>query len=210
MKFGRCLLVLLSVILLGGCATYSNFQTAQVLDKGETQFGFGLSFLTQRSEQGEEIAYESGTVIIPEFMFRDGVFDRFDFGVKVYTTAFVLGVIADGKYQFLDGASFDSAIDVGVGYAGLHHEDATFLDFPIALLMTYNFSDRFSTTLAPKLIYRKVSTDEGSDTGIVYGGTLTFAFGRKTKVMPEIGYFVGDDILGQKASFLQYGIGIMF
>lgn len=210
MKRGCFLLVLLSAVLLGGCATYSNFQTAQVLDKSEKQFGLGFSFLDQKSEKGQEVVYETEKVFIPEFMFRSGVSERFDFGVKLYTSAFVLGVVVDGKYQFLDGDAFDSAIDVGIGLAGLEYGDASFLDFPVGLLMTFNFSDSVSITLVPKVIFRIVSVDTGSDTGLVHGGTLTLAFGRKTRIIPEIGYFEGDDILGQKASFLQYGVGIMF
>jgi hypothetical protein len=210
MRHGRMLLVFVCAVLLGGCATYSNYQTAQVLDKGEKQFGLGLSYLDQKSEQGAEIVYESEKVVIPEFIFRAGLSERFDFGIKLYTAAFVLGAVVDGKYQFLDGETFDSAINFGVGVAGLEHGGAAFLDFPAGLLMTVNFSEAFSATLVPKVILRRVSADAGSDTGLVYGGTLTLAFGKKSKILPEIGYFEGDDILGQKASFLQYGVGVLF
>jgi hypothetical protein len=104
------------------------------------------------------------------------------------------------------------AFDLGVGYTGVEigDEDLTYLDFYPALLMTYNFSDAFSATLVPKVIVRRISSDVGDDTETIPGATLTLSIGKRTRIMPEVGYYKGEDRLGQEIEFMHWGIGIQF
>lgn len=207
------LLVLISWTFFIGCTSFSSYQTAQVLDPDEARFGVGLTFTSISPEEGVETDYEDITYSIPEFLFRIGVSESFDFGGKVYASFPFMGVVLDGKYQFVDGDILDMAIDLGVSYTGVEVGDVktNYLDFYPALLMTLNFSEKFSVTLAPKVLLRQVSSDIEDDyTETIPGATLTLSIGKKVRVMPEIGFYKGEDRTGQEIEFMHYGLGILF
>lgn len=132
--------------------------------------------------------------------------------MKLYASFPIVGIVVDGKYQFFDGDDVDMAFDLGVSYAGIAvgDVDATFLDFYPALLMTYNFSEKFSATLAPKVLTRRFSSDTETYTESYPGATLTIAIGGKFRIMPEVGVYKGKDSLGQDIQFTHWGVGLNF
>lgn len=210
------LLVLIIAVMLAGCTSFSSYQTAQVLDpdEDEMEFGIGMTVTSFQLEgDAQELDYEEVSYYIAELIFRTAVSKRFDFGAKFYFSLPV-GLMLDGKYQFVDGEKVDMAADLGVSYCGYEVDDegVRFFDIQPALLMTYNFTERFSVTLAPKAIIRNINHgDEGDDTQTFVGGTLTMSLGgKKMKIMPEIGYYKGEDRLGQDVSVIHGGIGIKF
>jgi hypothetical protein len=102
-------LVLVSIIFFSGCASFSNYQTAQVLQEDERQFGVGLTFTKISPEEGVEVDYEDITYFTPELMFRTGVARNFDFGAKLYSSFPVVGIVIDGKYQLTASTSLLTA-----------------------------------------------------------------------------------------------------
>lgn len=210
MRKSYLLLVLMLAVFLHGCVNFSNYQKAEVLEEGETRGTVGLSFV-QASPGDQEIDYKNITYFTPEIYVRTGVTERFDFGVKFYVSLPV-GVVIDGKYQFVDGEKFDMAADLGVGYTGISVADESiyFLDLYPALLMTYNFSENFSATLAPKVIFRNTGGTMNSGWVTLTGGTLTLALGEKGWVMPEVGYYTGKDTIDQRVDFVHWGVGFSF
>ena len=206
------MLVFIIVVMLAGCSSFSSYQTAQVLDPDEDAFQIGVG-LTVTSfsleEDGQEIDYEEVAYSKLELLIRTAVTESFDFGAKFWTG----GISVDGKYQFVDGEKLDMAADLGFSYSGIEVDDegVTFIDFQPALLMTYNFDEKFSLTLAPKAVIRKVSRDNEEDTNTFLGGTLTLSLGgKKVRILPEIGYYKGEDRLGQEVSVTHGGVGIQF
>ena len=198
--------------VLSGCASFSSYQTAQSLGEGKSQFAIGLT-VTDQSVDGPEADYEEAAYFTPELIFRTGVTDGFDVGAKLYVAYPIVGVVINGKYQFLDGPGLDMAVDFGVGYSGveLNNNDITYVDFYPALLMTYNFSDTFSATLAPKVVIRRAKVaGAGTDTESFPGATLTLSLGKKVKVMPEVGYYKGKDRLDADVEVVHFGIGFGF
>lgn len=201
--------------LLSGCLSLSSYQTAEALPEGKSQFGVGLTVTTIKPDPASvDVIYEDISYFTPEIMYRAGVGGNFDMGAKLWFTYPAIGIVVDGKYQFVDGDKFDMAVDLGVGYSGVETGSAdtriSFVDVVPALLMTYHFSDKASLTLTPKFLYRKPSGAVASDAEHYTGATLMLALGRKIRVMPEVGYFKGEDATGFDNEFTYYGIGFMF
>jgi hypothetical protein len=206
-------LVLIIVVMLAGCASFSSFQTAQVLDPDEDEFqiGIGLAVTSfELEEDAVETDYEEMSYYKTELLIRSGVTESFDFGAKFWT----VGLAVDGKYQFVDGEKIDMAVDLGFSYSGIEVDDegVRYFGFHPALLMTYNFSEKFSVTLSPRAVILNVSHDEeGDDTQTFLGGTLTLSLGgKKVRILPEIGYYKAEDRLGQEVEVIHGGIGIKF
>lgn len=212
MRHFYLLLVLIMVIMLAGCTSFSSYQTAQVLDPDEDEFQFGVGLTVtsfELEDDGQELDYEEIAYYKTELLFRTAVTESFDFGAKF----FLLGISVDGKYQFVDGDKLDMAVDLGFAYSGIEVDDepVRFIDCQPALLMTYNFQENFSVTLAPKAVIRNVTRDGEEDTQTFVGGTLTLSFGgKKVRILPEIGYYKGEDRLGQDVSVTHGGVGIKF
>jgi hypothetical protein len=199
--------------MLAGCASFSSYQTAQVLDPDEDAFqmGIGLAVTSfELEEDAVETDYEEISYYKTELLIRSAVTESFDFGAKFWT----LGLSVDGKYQFVDGEKLDMAVDLGFSYSGIEVDDegVRYLSFQPALLMTYNFTEKFSVTLAPRAVILNVSHDEeGDDTQTFLGGTLTLSFGgKKVRILPEIGYYKAEDRLDQEVEVIHGGIGIKF
>lgn len=212
MRTIKACMIFILLAVLSGCASFSNYQTAQSLGEGNSQFAIGLTF-TDQSVEGPEADYEDIVYFTPELIFRTGVTQSFDVGAKVYIAYPIVGAVINGKYQFLDGPSFDTAFDFGVGYTGveINDNDITYIDFYPALLMTYHFSNYASATLAPKVVIRRAKiSGGGTDTEIFPGATLTLALGKKVKVMPEVGYYTGRDRLDGDVEVFHFGIGFGF
>jgi len=207
------MLVFIIVVMLSGCASFSSYQTAQVLDPDEDDFQIGIG-LTVTSfdleEDAVETDYEEMSYYKTELFLRSAVTENFDFGAKFWT----VGLSVDGKYQFVDGEKLDMAVDLGFSYSGIEVDDegVRYLSFQPVLLMTYNFTEKFSLTLAPRAVIAVVSHDEeGDDTQTFVGGTLTLSLGgKKMKILPEIGYYKAEDRLGQEVEVTHGGIGIQF
>ena len=205
------LMALIFASFLGGCASVSNYQTAEVLEEGETQATLGLSFTEQKLETGAEINYEGFSYFTPEFILRGGISESFDFGVKLYM-ALPIGVVIDGKYQFLEGEKWDMAFDLGLGYSGWEagSDDTGFSITEVipSVLITYHLSENVSATLAPKALVRRLKGGGETDDQTFVGGNLTLSLGKR--FMPEFGYFKGEDIIGQDVTYTHFGVGINF
>ncbi len=203
---GKIICIVGLLMFFYGCASFSNFQTAETLGEGASSIGVGFTSTTITPEPDvKDIYYEDVTYFTPELSFRHGVAEHFDLGAKVYFSYPVFGLIGEGKYQFIDGTTFDAAVDLGVGYTGVEINDnrTTYLDLYPALLMTVHAGESFSATLAPKVVVRVISSDAGDETETIPGATFTLAIGKKFKVMPEVGYYKSD-----KAEFIHYGLGL--
>ncbi|MDH5716804.1 MAG: hypothetical protein OEZ22_04085 [Spirochaetia bacterium] len=189
----------LLVLSLLNCFSTSNFKTGKVLGSNEdgsaqTVFVFG--------------GYNQ-FLITPEIMYRSAIDpEQLDMGIKV----FPIGIEIDAKYQVLDKYNFSGAGDFGVTYTSYQSGDAQMKLFTLTptLLLTYNFTSWFSTTMAPKLMYTMhTKNTEGSDVkigdGFSYGVSLTLDIGKWFGVMPEVGLFSTEGI-----TYMTYGAMIRF
>ena len=200
MKNKTILILLVLVILCGGCASLSTYQKAQVLEENATQFGFALTStdLSLIDEDEDDPFFESFNLILPELFYRVSVNSKMDFGAKV----FPLSVVLDGKYQFIDGEKFDMAADLGIGYNkfAIDDKDTGILDIYPTVLMTFNLSEKVGVTLAPKLITRFLSSGGSKETITIPGGTMALSLG---PLMPEIGYYTS-----KNANYFTFGVAL--
>ena len=190
----------------------SSFQTAEVTKSGEwAQGGIGITAtsVTPTDEAITDDVYEDETYTMVTFLWRFGISERIEIGGKIYGVSPFVGVSLDGKYQFIEGETFDAAIDAGAAITGLEVDTSenSYVDYFGALLFTFRMSDSASVTLAPRIIARDINTEGPDEFATLTGGTLTLALGEedKVKIFPEVGFYSSDE-----ADFIHYGIGFIF
>ena len=199
MKRAVLFFTLLSILYLN-CVSMSTYQTAQVLEKKQSQFGAAAytmsNYKLEIFDEDDELQSETVTGGTIEAFYRAPVCKNLDVGIKAY----LVGTVIDGKYQFVNHDNFDMAVDLGIGYQqmSISDDDYTIFDIYPTLLLTFNLSTDVDVTLAPKIISRYVSGPTATSTFM--GGTIMLRFG---PVMPEFGYYVID---GQKIT--TFGVGI--
>ena len=182
---------LILIILLGGCASLTTFQTAQVLEEGKTDFGVAIAYsnivLDDSSLFFEETEYR-----LPEIFYRRPLNNRFELGLKFYP--FSIG--GDIKYQFIDGKAIDMAADFGIDYTGLEisvesngeksESKTRLINLYPTILLTYNITKKINITLAPKVIMQYLTTNNENSRNFMPGFTINMSLG---PLMSEVGYY---------------------
>jgi hypothetical protein len=187
----KCTFILaLPVILLSpGCASYSTFQTPEVLEPGEKTLGIGYT-VGINSETGEN----SGDML--EAFGRYGIKQNWDIGMKVAGAPPLWGVyIADVKYQLKSEPLFVAA-DIGISYSKLEgiFEDTDIITwglYPMIIAGTKHVH------AGVKLVYMNTSGEIdmfGSSTPFKGSATfpglfLGFRIGNKYRLMPELNVY---------------------
>ena len=199
-NFNFTLLIIAAV--LSGCASLSTYQTAQVLEQGVSQKGVAVSATKVESEGG---LLDDVTMIVPEFFYRAPLSEKFEYGVKLSPTS----LIADGKYQFVDSGSWDVAADLGMGFFAYatEGEEAIFIDFLPAILVSFTLTEDTVFTIAQKGIIRYIAAGGDQEISTLGGATLGLAIGKKIRLMPEFGFFRWKD---KDSGFGYFGFGIAF
>lgn len=228
-----------------GCVTMTanHYQEAKALGKGNVTgnvslgYGRGIAGISNIDSTGYVTEEDATSTSIPMFAIGAagsyGINDKLDLGGEVFTSLFSNGFKLFGKYQFTDSTSaIQIAILGGLGFASGKVSIETSGDFgdskttlthnlisiEVPLLLTYNFSDRASISLSPKLYYYLLSsTDQTSGTdGVevkftasqnILSPAISVGF-RYNSIRPEITYIAVKDLATDKTEWLPlFGVG---
>jgi hypothetical protein len=179
--------------LLGtGCPNPNTYGTPRTIPAGKIAHTVAAEFIGYRATRRDVYVSESeprdvgATIpVMPSYMLRVGIADRFDFGFRAanFTS---LGI--DLKANFVRTPSFDLAIDPMVQWAGIL-VDSTHYHFP--LLIGINLSDAFSIVATPGIMYATSSLDKTKDLAAVAqlmgttGLSMRFGLGFDARVSPK-------------------------
>ncbi|MCF6170329.1 MAG: hypothetical protein L3J66_05050 [Bacteroidales bacterium] len=188
------------LLLEGGCASFTSFQTADVLAKGETNFTVSGSLLYSLPEISN--VYEEGNQFVTQFMLRRGISGNSEFQALISPNSFN----ANYKHLYFRAEKFMSSYTAGIGYTFLasSFDDQTHVfDVPVSLYLTYLPKEHFGITINPKVMYRYI----GDESTVIFGGSLNLMLGKKIKFYPE-GIIFYDAVIG--TLFTGGGLGISF
>ena len=139
-----------------------------------------MSALEEAADDVGEAVGEEDTEIPPmvfaEMMYRRGIVDNFDMGLKLTLP----GTIAlDGKYQFLKKGDFAMSSGLSLGYLsmGEGEEKTTVIDTIIPVNMGYDVNNWFSLYASPKYLLRMSGGESASIVGSSAGLRLGKGFG---------------------------------
>ncbi len=184
--------VLLLCIFLAGCSSMSVFQSPGVLPKGESETGFGGSF----------IAGENGPVIINlELHTRRGLGKNWEVGVKLFGfPALSGGVMGEIKYQIMTHPLLVSA-DIGI--STLLTRDLNYYDcYPMVIMGSERVYGGY------RGIYRNGADDDLKLQVEYYmhGIFIGYKAGLGPHLRPEIHYYFRDPKIG----LIIFGLGLQF
>lgn len=202
----RLIIFILLLPFLPACVNMSSFQEAQVVPSGEKMGTFAVT-VTKVTPSAQDLnnIYEDFSFVTPEFMMRGGIGNRMDLGARIWLAFPLLGLSGDFKYQIVDSEAVDLSFDIAASYFGIETVDASidFLDITPAVMITI---PKMGITITPKQVRRRISGDNvTSETQVYNGASISIALGKKSKIIPEIGYFEGEG-----NEFTYYGIGFRF
>lgn len=197
------------MILISGCASLSSFQTAKTLPVGEHQTHVAAGFL-----KGKVANYDISLPVL-EAMYRQGLSEKLDFGVK-YT--FPVTLVGDIKYNLVGndlpgkGTSVNPvavAAGLGAGYLRVTSGDNTsnLIDVYVPVYFSFHTSESFATYLAPKYILR-IMTGSSSGTSHLVAPTLGVMIGKKAGVALEGAYAI--PLSSGTSGALQAGVSVFF
>ena len=186
--------MVVAVIGLGGCFSFSTYQTAFGPEEAQT-----VVAVTVADDDEND-----GTFYVPEVQYRRNG-DFIVPGLSVGAKAFLTGVIGDAQYAFVRHGRVAVAADLGVGYtrveatSGDETNTSTYVDLYPSLLVTYRPARIVDVTVAPKVIARF-----GDDTALFYGSSAMLRIGGDFGVMGQTGVFLGE------STVTSYGGGLYF
>lgn len=185
------------------CFTSAGFyKTARSLDTGQegepgSNFQLGLG-AGGELPSSQPVAFLDGT-------FRVALIPRLlELNVELSgSSALSFDFSAGLKYTFLQSDDFAMALYMDVADTTNIFSAAGYSFFSLqpALLATWNFSDDFSVTLAPRAYIPLGPVTTGTNPGLpqgdvyhgitstVFGATLVFDIGKEFGVLPEVGFF---------------------
>lgn len=169
-----------STLLLGGCANFAAFQSADVTEEGETTTTVGLTYSTYTIDFDNET--EEFTVPALFLSARHGLTERLQLHGNLWVP---LGASVGMKYQFVgspdeEGFGFSSGLDIGYMKLSASDSDSgdggsvSRIDFYVPFYMGYDFTESVSLYLVPKYI-GSLYSGSGSE----FTSSLTAALGIK-------------------------------
>lgn len=211
------LVVLLSLsVFSAGCPMTSTWTTARTTPPGTSTHTIGIETLAIVDKEARDLngdedtadAFEDeGTVfapfVFPAYIFRIGLTDRFDLGLKGSTAGTLQ---ADFKWQIVKTPAFDLALDPAVQLSLINY-----VSLPVVFAI--NTGESFSIYLGPRATWVFVFTDDETTTagGFAVGGTVGFRISpsRSFSLYPEITWFRSLDP-DANGSLATVGIGFSF
>jgi len=180
--------------LLAGCPMSSTWTPPRTIPVGTTSHTIGVETIafvgrdaTDLNEDGDTAdAFEDdGTVVapfvFPAYIFRIGIADRFDIGLKGSTGG---AFQADFKLQFVKTPAFDLAIDPAVQLSVINY-----VSLPV--LFGFNAGEGFSFYLGPRATWIFIFADDATVAdGFAVGGTIGFRIAPSNRfaIYPEIAW----------------------
>ncbi|HEY5934362.1 MAG TPA: hypothetical protein VIU61_07005 [Kofleriaceae bacterium] len=206
----RVVIFLLPLAL--GCA--SSYQSARVLAPGKTQVTAAVSRtdIFSEDELGDGVTAWGGDVQV-----RQGVVDRFDFGVRLSRTPGALETLSqfslEPKVQITGpeaSTTLSVALPIGVGWAenGDDWEDGTVIITP-TVFVGVELSPSAELVIAPK-VFAFFPDAKTEDSEIEFGGSIGVRFhdaSRTWAIQPEVSFLRFAEE-GESISFLTFGVGV--
>lgn len=209
-------LALLSLSSLAGCPMPSMWTTPRTIPQGMSTHTIGVETLAfvgreeaDLNEDGDTAdAFEDSGVVVapfvfPAYIFRMGLGDTFDLGLKGSTGG---AFIADFKWQLIKTPAFDMALDPSVQVSIINY-------VALPLMMALNMGEPFSIYFGPRATWVFILGADDSTVagGIAVGGTLGFriAAGNHFTIYPEVNWLrsLAADSNGHMATI---GLGFSF
>jgi hypothetical protein len=189
---------MLAIVVLTGCASMTTIHTAETLSPGSLNYYVAYvpssAPLLDTNNDGKADKMDFNTV---EVGARIGLTDHIDLGAKLYP----VGMLIDGKYQFIKGKMFKAAGDLGAGYMTISSGESktSIVDIVPEVPLTIRPISWFAFTLAPKSLIRISSSSNdstkvsSSSTEVLFGTTAGLKFTVKNlgSLIFEYGVFGG-------------------
>lgn len=205
------LVIALAAFTATGCATLSTMQGAKPVDPGTLSLGAGAA-LNLNAVPNALPGFPLPLPVL-EASARWGLADRMDMGIRVRP----IGVLADMKFQFLDGESIDGSFAPGLGWGGIVIPGSLGfqeVDVHIPVYFGRQF-ETFGYVIGPKAIGRYMINSVGGEFSgvqsrfILMGGGvigLTLALGRKFRIGGELNVY--NDFTENTGLAAEGGIGM--
>lgn len=184
---------------ISGCASYAQYQEADVVEKGETKQGVGIGAsiyqvkLETKNSEGEVTDEATAEFTVPQVSFwaRHGVSEKLELHGHAWLP---LGASVGAKYQLIgDRKTVGPALSLGadIGYLTVSSGDseATIIDIYVPVYTGYRMADNFAVYFTPKYIMKIISGDTENPLLHNIGGTGGIAIGSKTQILAEASYF---------------------
>ena len=197
----RLAFVVLALAVLAGCPVSSTWTTPRTIPQGTSLHTVGVdTFFAVAREggapaEGDEVLWYSGPgthvapFVFPAYLFRIGLGDRFDLGLKGSTAG---AFQVDFKWQLIKTPAFDMAIDPAI--------ELSFIDYAtLPLLFGINAGESFTVYGGPRATWMFIpvgETDTGDQIysgGLSVGGSLGFRIqaGDRFAIYPEMTWLRG-------------------
>lgn len=192
------------LFLLAGCASFTTFQTPEVLEKGELSMGLGAAGLMLMESSGPTIGIGS-----TDFFTRYGLGANTDVGLKLSGIFPFIVLAGDVKHQ-LWKKPIALSLDLGASYFVLD-QFQTFGIYPMILLGAKPFFAGFRIS---HLIISEASNTSGfpfysssdATTATIPNVVVGMYIGKRFQVIPEINYYL--NTTGDR--FIFFGMGIQY
>lgn len=175
-----------------GCSNFSTLQTARTLAPGKIRAHLGGGAFNSNQLSSVVTSSTSSTsnqsLVFPfvEVAVRAGVARHFEAGAK-YT---VPGSVAlEGKYQFIDGSAFASALGLQIGYLPItvNNQTTQLLDFAFPLYLSVDFADWFGLYASGRYLLR-MQLGANSSTTPFYAVGGGIRVGNRVGLLGEVTY----------------------
>ncbi len=197
-KLVASLVLLLGLVLLPGCPSFTSHQTAEVLDKDQIEFGAGFGVIKYSWENSDGKDETLTLPYFPEIMFRFGITDNMDAGFKIGG----LSLEGDMKYQLLQlgdkkTSNFTLSVQPSLSYSAVMWKVA------LGVVVSQRINEMNVLYANIKYNYWGINIDADSDNADNVGGlgdgsylTATIGYsleGKKWWLRPEVSFAMDTD-----------------
>lgn len=194
-----------------GCLNAATMQTAHTLDKAQNEFVLSGGYFTvpEINEAVDELTeggLDSVGIPIGEFMYRRGIVDNFDMGVKLT----IIGTLAlDAKYQFVDTERLAVSAGLGAGTVKVTttsegvETSVRYTDILFPVYTSFDPTSWMTLSVVPKYNLRLFGAD-GSGFGHMAGSSFNLRLGKRSAAILEATYLKN---LSAEGDIIQYMSG---
>lgn len=200
----------IGMLIFMGCASLSNYQTAEVLPKGVACGGIGIGNIYWKNFWGEAFENPDLKTYAIDFWSRAGIWKNLDIGGKL-TIPFT-GLV-DIKYQILPDKIIAVAPSLGFGYAQITSEEdtTTIMDFYSHIYVSKKVLSWITFYGTPKFIYTISAKGGESKPGAYkFGGGGGIFLGKENKGLWLDGSYLIHKTEKTSNPIIFYGVGISY
>ncbi len=206
MKIYNYIVCILSLILLGSCASLTGLEEGRTLGESNSEVGLSGNLITSPDVFESDPDLEGDPYYVPmvEVVYKYGVLENLDLGARVNTT---LNLGAFVKYQLVGDKTSNFALSTGLElstFAGLAYA------IHIPIYTSFHPSDMFSVYFNPKYVYQHGIVDMTNPVNYL-GGNIGFLMGRRHKFGIDVGYYsIGSSESATSGRLINVGLGVRF